>query len=328
MKQVQWAIIGCGAVTEVKSGPAFNKVSNSKLVAVMRRNGEKAKDYANRHKVPKWYDDAQNLINDPEVNAIYVATPPDSHAEYAIRAMKAGKPVYVEKPMARNYEECLEMNSVSRETGIPLFVAYYRRSLPGFLLVKELVENNRIGNVRYVNLRFNKPFMEGDLDPANLQWRVIPSISGGGHFFDLASHQLDYLDFLFGPVIKVNSIVKNQGRKYQAEDIVLTNFEFKTGTLGTGSWCFTTDPSANEDVLEIVGEKGKIVFSTFDPIPVKLITSEGEKIFEYKNPNNIQFHLIQSIVNELTKTGKCISTGESAARTARVMDKIVKSYYT
>jgi len=103
---VRWGIIGAGNVTEVKSGPAFYKVENSRLLAVMRRNAEKAADYAQRHHVSKWYSNATDLIKDPDIDAIYIATPPDSHSKYAIEAMQAGKPVYVEKPMARNYSEC------------------------------------------------------------------------------------------------------------------------------------------------------------------------------------------------------------------------------
>lgn len=328
MKQIKWGIIGCGAVTELKSGPAFNKVTNSELVAVMRRNADKAKDYAYRHKVPKWYDSADDLIHDPDVNAVYIATPPDTHANYAIQAMKAGKPVYVEKPMARNYAECNEMNAVSSYTQAPLFVAYYRRTLPGFLKVKELIEHGKIGKVRYVRIRLNKPLMKGDLDPQNLQWRVIPDIAGGGHFFDLASHQLDYLDFLFGPITETKAYAENQAGKYPAEDIVLASFKFKSGILGSGSWCFTSNPSSDEDILEFFGEKGKIKFSTFDVVPVELTTSSGTENYEYSNPENIQFNLIQSIVEELSGNGKCPSTGSSAARTSRILDSMVKDYYS
>lgn len=327
MEQIRWGIIGCGAVTELKSGPAFQKVQDSNLVAVMRRDGAKAKDYAKRHQVPKWYNDAQKLINDPEVNAIYIATPPDTHAKYAIQAMKARKPVYVEKPMARNYSECLKMNKISISTGTPLFVAYYRRALPGFLKVKSLIEKGIIGKIRYVQIRLNKAFMDGDLDPKKLQWRVIPDISGGGHFFDLASHQLNYLDFLFGPITEVNGLAKNQAGKYPAEDIVLANFRFESGVLGNGSWCFTTDLSADEDILEIIGEKGKIKFSTFNTVPIELITVKGSEFIKYSNPENIQFNLIQNIVAELRGEGKSPSTGKSAARTSWVLDSIVEDYY-
>ncbi len=328
MDTVNWGIIGCGAVTELKSGPAFQKIENSNLVAVMRRDAVMAKDYARRHNVPLWYDDAQKLIDDPKVNAVYVATPPSSHARYAVMAMQAGKPVYVEKPMALNYKECREMIEVSGETGQKLFVAYYRRALPGFLKVKELIDSGKIGKVRYVNVRLNKPFAEGDLNPGKLQWRVDPAISGGGHFFDLASHTLDYLDYIFGPIVRANAIAKNQGKKYSAEDIVLANFEFESGVLGTGSWCFTSDPVAEDDTLEFIGEKGKIIYSTFNPVPIRLFTGNKEEVLTYSNPENIQYNLIRSIVEELTGKGmNCPSTGVSAARTSKILDEIVQEYY-
>ena len=148
-KMIKWGFIGCGEVTKTKSGPAFQKVEHSEVVAVMSRDGAKAKAYAKERGIRKWYDDAQELIDDPEVNAIYIATPPSSHATYAIMAMKAGKPAYIEKPMAVTYEECTRINRISQETGVPCFVAYYRRYLPYFQKVKEMVENGSIGNVAY-----------------------------------------------------------------------------------------------------------------------------------------------------------------------------------
>ncbi|MCK5704399.1 MAG: Gfo/Idh/MocA family oxidoreductase, partial [Cyclobacteriaceae bacterium] len=176
---IKWGIIGCGNVTEIKSGPAFQKVDNSEIIAVMRRVGEKAADYAKRHHVSKWYDDADKLIADPEINSIYVATPPSSHAEYAIKSMKAGKPVYVEKPMAMNANECQQMIDVSKETGIPLFVAYYRRALPYFVKLKELIDMNAIGDIKMINVILHLPTKKEELEGAP-RWRVDPSISGGG----------------------------------------------------------------------------------------------------------------------------------------------------
>ena len=139
MKHINWGFIGCGEVTEKKSGPAFNMVMGSKIHAVMSRNAEKACSYAQRHGIARWYTDAQQLIDDPDVNAVYIATPPSSHATFAIMAMKAGKPVYVEKPLAASYEDCVRINRISEETGIPCFVAYYRRYLPYFQRVKQLI---------------------------------------------------------------------------------------------------------------------------------------------------------------------------------------------
>ena len=179
MKQynkIRWGIIGVGDVTEVKSGPAFYKTEHSELAAVMRRNPEKAADYAKRHNVPKWYSNASELIHDPEVDAVYIATPPDSHAKYAIEVMHAGKPVYVEKPMAKNYTECLEMLEVSEKTGQPLWVAYYRRSLPAFLKVKELVETGAIGKPLTVNIKLYKQAGERGKTREEMHWHVFPEV--------------------------------------------------------------------------------------------------------------------------------------------------------
>ncbi len=241
---VRWGIIGCGDVTEIKSGPGFAKAKNSALVAVMRRSAEKAADYASRHNVPRWYANAQQLIEDPEVDAVYVATPPGSHAELAIQVAAAGKPVYVEKPMARDHAECLKMIEACRSSrggqGVPLFVAYYRRALPRILRVKKLIEEGAIGDVRFVqHTLFQRP-NEQEKIGGNLPWRVVPELAGGGRFLDLASHALDVFDFLFGPVKEATGRAANQAGLYKAEDIVTGNWLHQSGDIGTCTLCFTS----------------------------------------------------------------------------------------
>lgn len=328
IQELNWGIIGCGNVTELKSGPAFNKVEHSRIVAVMRRNAALAEDYAKRHGVPKWYADANQLINDPEVNAIYIATPPNTHASYAIQAMRAGKPVYVEKPMALNYSECLEMIKVSEETGMPLFVAYYRRTLPAFLKTKELIDNGTIGKPLTVHIKLHKAANEKDLPAEKHSWHVNPEIAGAGHFFDLASHQLDYLDFLFGPIIDVHGIAVNQAGYYKAEDTVTGTFRFGNGVVGTGSWCFVTDRSLYTDTIEITGTLGKITLPCFAHDGLTLTTPNGTQKINVQNPENIQYHLIQQIVDELRGVGESPSNGKTAARTSAVLDEMVKNYYS
>ncbi|WP_207431547.1 Gfo/Idh/MocA family protein [Sabulibacter ruber] len=321
-KTIRWGIIGCGDVTEVKSGPAFQKVPNSQLVAVMRRNGEKARDYAQRHGVPKWYDDAQALIQDPDVDAVYIATPPGSHAEYTLKVAATGKPVYVEKPMALNHAQCQEMVKACQEAQVPLFVAYYRRCLPSFLKVKELVDSGAVGEVRFVNIKLFHPAQQ-NLNPAELPWRVLPEIAGGGLFFDLASHQLDYLDFLLGPIVSASGQVANQAGLYPAEDIVTGQFRFGNGILGTGIWCFTVAPAQFKDEIEIIGSRGRITFPSFALEPIKLETEKGTEEFFLPPPAHVQQPFIQTMAEELTGQGTCPSHGESGARTAWVMDQIV-----
>ncbi len=323
MKNVRWGIIGCGNVTEVKSGPALQKAENSELVAVMRRDGDLARDYAERHGVPNWYDNAQALIHDPDVNTIYIATPPSSHKEYSIQAAQAGKPVYVEKPMALNFVECREMIDACSQAGVSLFVAYYRRALARFLRIKELVDAGVIGEVRFVAITLYqsiRPYPSNN----NLPWRVLPEIAGGGIFVDLASHQLDFLDFLLGPIKSVQGFAGNQAGLYPAEDIVSGSFVFESGVQGVGTWCFTA--FEDMDRTEIVGDKGRVSFSTYDNAPVVVTAVDKTTEFTIDYPPHIQQPLIQTVVDDLLGTGHCASTGESGARTTWVMDQMLAGY--
>lgn len=322
MKTIRWGIIGCGNVTEVKSGPGFQQANNSALVAVMRRDGALAKDYAERHSVPKWYDDAQALIDDPDVDAVYIATPPNAHMAYTLAAARAGKPVYVEKPMALNFAECQAMLAACQQAGVPLWVAYYRRCLPRFLKVKTLIESGAIGTPRTASVTFYRRWRPAE--PHQLPWRVIPEIAGGGLFVDLAAHTLDYLGYFFGPIQFVQGYATNQAGYYPAEDVVVGSFVFEAGVHGTGVWSFSS--YTNLDQTEIVGDKGKLTFTSFTTDPILLTTATGVTEFALDNPLHIQQPLIQTIVDELNGVGQCPSTGVSGAQTTWVMDQMLASW--
>ena len=324
MKILKWGFIGCGEVTEKKSGPAFSEVEGSEVVAVMCRHASRVRSYAITHAIPKWYTDAQQLVDDPDVNAIYVATPPSSHATYAIMAMKAGKPVYVEKPLAASYEDCARINSISERTGVPCFVAYYRRYLPYFLRVKQIVDDGIIGRILNVQVRFAVPPRELDyIHPEKLAWRLQPDISGGGYFYDLAPHQLDLLQTIFGVILDAEGISSNRGHYYQAEDTVSACFRFENGLSGSGSWCFVAHESAREDRIEIIGDKGKLLFSVFDYAPIQLHTSEGIQQIVVPNPPYVQFPLIKNVIEHLQGLSLCTCTSVSATPVNWAMDRIL-----
>ena len=323
MKTIHWGIIGAGDVCEVKSGPAFYKIENSALTAIMRRNEDKAKDFAQRHGVPKYYTDARELINDPEIDAIYVATPPNSHKDYAIMAMEAGKPVYVEKPMAMNYAECKMMIDVAERTKQKLFVAFYRRALPYFEKVKSLLEEQYIGDVLTVQVTHYVRAKESDRNPQNHTWRIDKKIAGEGYFYDLAPHTLDILDFLLGEIEEAQGYARNLGGLYDVKDTISAIFKFKSGILGTGQWCFVSSEHSLQDTIEIKGTKGMITFGTFDFSPIEIESDEKNGSFNFFRPEHIQQPLIQTIIDELRGVGECPSTGVSGARTSRVMDMIL-----
>ena len=302
----------------------MNQITNSKIEAVMRRDAAKAEDYAIRHGIGKWYSDADQLINDHEVNAIYIATPPVAHLQYTIQAASAGKPVYVEKPMARTYAECKQMITACDEAGVPLYTAYYRRALPNFLKVKELVDSGAIGEIRMVEVRMAKPLEPNIITHQKNHWRVDPEIAGGGYFYDLASHQLDFLDYLFGPIVKASGTKANQARLYPAEDIVVSSFQFESGVLGTGSWCFSTGETSDKDSTTIIGSEGEISYASFGSNEITLKTdAEGEQRFAFEMPKHIQYPLIKQVVSDLLGTGNCVSTGISGARTNQVMEWMI-----
>jgi predicted dehydrogenase len=327
MKILKWGFIGCGEVTEKKSGPAFNEVEGSTVVAVMSRSEQKARSYAERHGVMRWYTDAAKLIDDPDVNAIYVATPPSSHATFAIMAMKAGKPVYVEKPLAASYDDCARINRISEQTGVPCFVAYYRRYLPYFQRVREIVEQGVIGKVINVQVRFAVPPRELDYShPENLPWRLQPDIAGGGYFYDLAPHQLDLLQEMFGVIMEARGICANRGKLYAAEDSVSAVFRFENGLPGSGSWCFVAHESAREDSIQLIGDQGSLRFSVFDYAPIELHTSSGTEHITVPNPSYVQYPLIKNVIEHLQGLAVCTCTSVSATPVNWALDRILGKF--
>ena len=327
LKEVSWGIIGAGDVCETKSGPPLMQTTNSTVKAVMRRNPDKAKDFAKRHGIEKWYDNADDLLNDTEVNAIYISTPPDTHAEYTLKAAAVGKAVYVEKPMARSHKECQSMVAACKEANVPLYVAFYRRTLPNILKVKELIDNGSIGDIRSIDIRVQMTIeneIVGTHDHIN-NWRVDPEVAGGGYFYDLASHQLDALDFIFGPIVEANGFSENQSKAYKADDCTVGVFKFKNGIIGKGLWAFNTSKASQYEMTTIIGSKGQISFPFWGDHHVTLeIENEPVRKFEFEVPKYIQRILIETIVNNLQGKGECPSTGVSGARTNWVLEQIAK----
>lgn len=327
MKEIVWGFIGCGEVTEKKSGPAFNEVAGSRVEAVMSRSEDKARSYAERHHIKKWYTDAQQLIDDPDVTAVYIATPPSSHATFAIMSMRSGKPCYIEKPLAASYEDCIRINRISEETGVPCFVAYYRRYLPYFKKVKEIIDTNTIGKVLNVQLQFAVPPRELDYHTsANLPWRLQPDISGGGYFYDLAPHQLDLLQSLFGVIIRAHGYPTNREHLYPAEDTISASFIFDSGISGSASWCFVGHESAKEDRIIVIGDRGTLTFSVFNYDPIRLVTSEGLQSIIVPNPPYVQLPIITSVIQHLQGIGECTCSSVSATPVNWVMDRILGKF--
>ncbi|HEY7088365.1 MAG TPA: Gfo/Idh/MocA family oxidoreductase [Tepidisphaeraceae bacterium] len=321
MQTLRWGIIGCGDVTEVKSGPAFQRCDGSGLVAVMRRDGKRAEDYARRHEVRRWYDDADKLIADPEVDAVYIATPPGAHLDYALRVAAAGKPCYVEKPMARSHAECVKMTEAFDRARVPLFVAYYRRALPRFVKAKETIDSGRLGRITGCRYRLTRVH-----NPAPSQvWRLDAAESGGGLFLDIGSHVLDLLDHLLGEFVEYSGTASTSGT-LPVEDRVAVNFRTSAGVVGAASWNFAG--SVDEERLEIDGTEARLSMEVIGHGPLKVTRgSEQVETIALADPPHVQQPLIQSVVDELLGRGTCPSSGRSGARASAVMDAALNSFY-
>lgn len=319
-KVYKWGIIGCGNVTEIKSGPAYQKVEGFKLTAVMRRDVEKANDYAKRHGIPKFYGNADELINDPEIDAIYIATPPDSHCYYALKVAEASKICCIEKPMATTYKESLLINRTFEEKKLPLFIAYYRRSLPRFNKVKSWLEENKIGTVRHISWHLSKPINAIDLSKS-YNWRTDIKIAYGGYFDDLASHGIDLFTYLLGNIIEAKGIALNQQGLYTAMDAITGSWIHESGIIGSGSWNFGSE--RREDLVQIYGSKGKISFSVFGDVPLLFEHDNTKESITIENPDNIQLYHVQNIKKNLFENIEHPSTGKTALHTAWVLEHIL-----
>ncbi|KAA5821465.1 Gfo/Idh/MocA family oxidoreductase [Algibacter amylolyticus] len=318
---MNWGFIGCGSVTEVKSGPAYQQTKDFNVVAVMRRNEEKLLDYAKRHNIPTTYTDADALINDPNVDAVYIATPPDTHKFYALKIAAAGKPCCIEKPLAPSYIDSLEIQKAFQEKNIPLFVAYYRRSLPRFLKVKEWLDNQLIGDVRHINSHLSKPASELDTSK-NYNWRTDNNIAPAGYFDDLASHGLDLFAFFLGDISNAKGISLNQQDLYSAKDAVTASWLHDNGITGSGTWNFGCHQHI--DLVTIYGSKGTIKFSVFHENPIYLETDTLKEELFIDNPKHIQKYHVQNMQNYFKDHDKTHpSTGQTALHTSWVMDKIL-----
>ncbi|MBP1841607.1 Gfo/Idh/MocA family protein [Formosa algae] len=318
MNKIVWGIIGCGDVAEVKSGPAFSLVKNSELKSVMRRNLAKAEDFAKRHHVKHWFNDASDILNDPDINAVYIATPPASHLQYALEAIKAGKHVYLEKPMTLNTAEADQIVRALKASKTKLTVAHYRRHLPAFLKVKALLDQKAIGEVLFADIQILQSRQSQIITKTEEPWRLDPEISGGGLFHDLAPHQLDLMCQYFGMHTSAIGFSGNRSGD-GADNIVNGIINFNNGIQCRGIWSFNNSESDQKDACTIYGSEGKITFSFFGE-HVTCSTKETSETFSFKNPKHVQEPMIAAVVDYFLGQRENPCAAEEALQVTKIMD--------
>ena len=337
---IRWGIIGCGDVVETKNGPAFYLAEGSELAGIWNRTKSKAIDWCKRHGHGRAYDTLDELLDDPDIDIIYVATTPNVHKEYAIKVAKAHKHCYIEKPIALSWEEAEEIRRAFKESGTKCFAAHYRRGMPRYRELKRLLDEGAIGKVRGIQvIRTQRQTAEEMLPENEKPWRVRPEVSGGSHFYEGDAHMLDLIDFLAGPIVDFKLEVANETHFYPGEDAVSLSGITANHVMVSGTWCYATYKAI--DRFLIYGDKGSVEFSYYDnasPLHFEMLEDENVLAHEgvmggvRKEAKLKTWDLIpkvqaypglgqaQDIVDELRGIpgAKCLSTLESAMRSLRI----------
>lgn len=320
---IRWGLIGCGKVVQKKSGAAFKNVPYSTIVAVMGRNIEKAKSVAEMFGAPEWCDSVEELLS-KDIDAVYIATPPGLHYEQALACLAEKKPVYLEKPFARNYTEAKALTEAFEKAEVPLYIAHYRRAQPLFLKLRELFEEGAIGEVKHIEFYVKRIFSPKD---AAHGWLYNPEMSGGGKFYDIAPHAVDIINFLFGDIIKVQGKAENLGAGCPLENLVTMSFETEKGICGTGEFNCVADEKS--DRMYVTGTAGTIEFSVHGKTDIILKDLQGKVLAQYDlpEPKIVEEPMVQSVVEDLLGIGKCESKAREVLVTYEIIDQVLDEFY-
>lgn len=275
-KTIRWGIIGCGNVVETKNGPCTYLLEGSELAGIWNRTRAKAEDWISRHGHGIVYDTMDDLLADPSIDIVYVATTPDCHREQAMAVAAAGKHCYLDKPIALSYQEAEDIRAAFEAAGKRCFVGHYRRGMPRYRTLKQMLDDGAIGMVRGVQIiRTQRQTAEELLPYGQKPWRVRPEVSGGSHFYEGDAHMLDLVDYLVGPLASWKLEAANMTRCYPREDVVSLSGLTEQGVMVSGLWCYATYKAI--DRFLIFGDAGSIEFPYYDnAAPMKLETfAEG-----------------------------------------------------
>ena len=322
-KEICWGFIGCGKVVHKKSGNAFRNVPHSRIEAIMRRDLNDAKASAEHFGVSRYCDSIEELLS-MDIDAVYIATPPGMHYEQAMQCLKAKKPVYVEKPFARNYTEAKALTDAFEKEGVSFYVGHYRRALPRFLKIRDMLREGCIGKPLFVEFKLNRIFSPREAEES---WLYNPVLSGGGKFYDISPHTIDILNFLFGNMIEVEGYAKNLGTGCPLENEVEVRFVTEKGV--TGKARFHCTAKEKSDRIHVLGTKGSLEFSIHGKTDIIVRNMQEEMVeqFDLPDPKAVEESMVQSVVEDLLGVSKCECKAKDVVITYEIIDKVLDEFY-
>jgi predicted dehydrogenase len=322
MKKLKWGLIGCGDIARKRVAPALRDLEDCELVAVNRADAARAAAFAGEFGATKWYAHWQDLVQDPEIEAVYIATPVHLHAEQAIAAAQAGKQVLCEKPMALNLDECDRMLHACDEHNVRLSVAYYRHFYPVLRRIKQMLQNGTIGRVALVQINALDTFDRRNGETRH--WLLQKELAGGGPMMDIGCHRIEVLLNLFGAVSQVKALTANNVfTERDVEDTAVAVLQFETG--GTAIVSVTHGSLAHRDTLDIYGEKGQLSVANLNE--GKLVISVGShQSFESLPPHsNLHLPHIEDFTRAVLDRREPQFSGKQGREVSRILSLIYGS---
>jgi len=317
---IRWGIVGCGDVAEHKSGPALYQTPGSELVAVMRRDQAKAADFARRHGATRWYSDIESLLADPEVNAVYVASPHGLHLTHVTQAAQAGKIVLCEKPMGTGTDEAQQIVDACKAYGVPLTVAYYRRFWPITQAIQQLLAEGAIGQVIQARVQLADHFAGDPQRP----WLTSHTQAGGGALANAGSHWFDLVRFLLGQVVDVMAYCSSEAGGFEVDDTAVVQMRTAPGVLVSFASTWQSQTPINE--IDLIGTTGRILAGPLSRGQLVLQRGATEpETMQYPRTGVAHRELLGELIPRLLAGQPSPVPGEEAVAVWRIMEAAYRS---
>jgi predicted dehydrogenase len=320
MATVRWGLIGCGDIARKRVAPALRDAEGGRLVSVSRARAELADDFAREFGADRWYADWREQVQDPEIDAVYVATPVDQHAEQTVVAAEAGKHVLCEKPMALDAESCGRMIGACSANKVRLGIAYYRRFYPLVKRIKEMLEWEEIGKIVLAQVNAFESYNPRPWEPG--AWRLDPRQGGGGPMMDFGSHRIELLLNLLGPAAEVKGFLDRVRFERKVEDTATAVFRFASGAVGQIT--VTHAAAEPQDTLDIYGTAGSIHVESVNRGELRIVGAFGDRLESLPPHANLHQPLIEDFVLALRKMREPGVNGETGREVQRLLDMIYR----
>ena len=318
MNSFRWGLIGAGDIVRKRVGEALRDGRGCELVAVSRARADLLEAFARETGARRWHADWRDLVRDPEIDAVYVATPVHLHAEQVIAAAEAGKHVLCEKPMAMDAAECDHMIAAGRAAGVRLGIAYYRHFYPAVIRAKELIATGAIGEPVFAQMLASEPF---DPQPGGPRgWLVQRAQSGGGPMADFGCHRLEVLLHLLGPVAQVRGVAATVALNREVEDTAATLLRFDRGACAMVA--VTNAASDRQDTLDVFGTHGSIRMASLNGGDLTVRIGDSERLESHPPALNLHMPLVEEFVDAVRSDRDPAVDGTTGRAVAAIQDEI------